>query len=196
MNLSVRSEASNCPKELYGFVYDIPKDSKLTNVELTQIFLDQHIQCQAQISRDESKPFYMARIKFNNSVHLEVATKTLRCFKLQTEHGKDRICRFLPYVETLNRNPEVLDMVCLDNLPDNSHQQTNLCVKGLDECLTEEDLHLMFQKFGEIRSVKVAKKSDSSQSLGYGFVWFAEEYACMAALAAWPEHLGYECELY
>jgi len=87
INMSVRSEASSCPKELYGFVYDIPKDAQLTNSGLTQIFRDQHIQCQCQINRDDSKPFFTARVKFSNSVYLEVATKMLKCFKLTNEHG-------------------------------------------------------------------------------------------------------------
>jgi hypothetical protein len=33
-----------------------------------------------QINRVDSKPFYSARVKFFNSVHMEVATKKLRCF--------------------------------------------------------------------------------------------------------------------
>jgi hypothetical protein len=33
----------------------------------------------------------------------------------------------------------------LNNLPDNSSLQCNLCVTGLDESLTSEDLHLLFQ---------------------------------------------------
>lgn len=44
----------------------------------------------------------------------------------------------------------------LNNLPDNSNLHCNLCVTGLDESLTSEDLHLIFQQFGDIKSCKVA----------------------------------------
>lgn len=168
VNLSVRSEASSCPKELYGFVYDIPKDAQLTNAQLTEIFREQHIQCQTQICRDEKKPFYSARVKFMNSVHLEVATKKLSCFKLDTPHGHGRICRFLPFVSNLSknpsdRNPEHHESAPeLENMPDNTQQLTNLCVKGLDHSLTEADLHIMFRQFGEIVSAKVARDPATS----------------------------------
>ena len=79
----------------------------------------------------------------------------------QTSDGK-RI-RFLPHENNLYRGDTSVDtsvnksmslledkenMSCFDelsNLPDNSSLQCNLCVTGLDESLTSEDLHLLFQ---------------------------------------------------
>lgn len=72
----------------------------------------------------------------------------------------------------------------VENLPDNSHLQCNLCVTGLDECITSEDLHLLFHKFGEIKSCKVAQDSNTGKSKCYGYVWFQTEKACKAALEA------------
>jgi RNA recognition motif-containing protein len=129
-------------------------------------------------------------VKFTNSVHLEVATKKLSCFKLNTEHGLGRICRFLPFVGTLSRNPadrnpqernpEYQEFTPeLENMPDNTQKLTNLCVKGIDSSLTEADLHLMFRRFGEIKSAKIARDPITSQSIGYGYVWFADEFACL-----------------
>jgi RNA recognition motif-containing protein len=137
-----------------------------------------------------------------NTVHLEVASKKFKCFRLDTEHGQGRLCRFLPFVDTLSRNPEVeqsenLNMTDLENMPDNTQRQTNLCIKHLDESLTEEDLHLMFRKFGEIKSAKVARDPTNSKSLGYGYVWFADEFDCAAAIkAAQEQRIGYQCEFY
>ena len=138
-----------------------------------------------------------------------MASKKLRWFKLETEHGRDRICRFLPFVETLQkqadqRNPEATQNASdLENMPDNTLKLTNICVKGLDECLTEEDLNLMFRKFGEIKSEKIARNPVTSKSLGYGYVWFAHEDACLNAIEASREsgtlglvRIPYSCELY
>jgi RNA recognition motif-containing protein len=67
-------------------------------------------------------------------------------------------------------------------LPDNSYAQTNLCVTSLDLALTAEDLHRLFDTFGEIKSCKVATDPLSGQSKGYGFVWFKNEASCKSAL--------------
>lgn len=69
-------------------------------------------------------------------------------------------------------------------MPDNTQKLTNLCVKGIDSSLTEADLHLMFRRFGEIKSAKIARDPLTSQSIGYGYVWFADEFACIQAIKA------------
>ena len=74
------------------------------------------------------------------------------------------------------------DPEALENLPDNSHLECNLCVTGLDESLTSEDLHVMFSKFGEIKSCKVSMDPKTGKGRGYGFVWFTTEKACNLAL--------------
>ena len=43
--LSLRDQEDATPPELYGFVYDIPKDANLTNKDLTEIFKEHHIDC-------------------------------------------------------------------------------------------------------------------------------------------------------
>ena len=102
-NISMRDRVSEAPKELYGFIYDIPKDSQLSNIDLVQIFKDFHIDCQVQIKRDEKRPFYSARVKFQNSVHLRVATEKMRYFKLTKANGQGRLSRFLPFVQSLSK---------------------------------------------------------------------------------------------
>ena len=101
--LSLRDQEDTAPPELYGFVYDIPKDANLTNKLLTEIFKEHHVDCQAQIQRNEKKPFYTAKVKFMNGMHLKVASKKLRYLKLNKADGNDRVVRFLPYVPNLNK---------------------------------------------------------------------------------------------
>ena len=102
-HLSLRDMGDEAPKELYGFIYDIPKNVPLTNAALTQIFKDYHIECLVQIKRDEKKPMYSARVKFSNSVHLRVATEKLRYFQLPGQDGKSHTCRFLPFDHSLSK---------------------------------------------------------------------------------------------
>ena len=45
-HVSLRDKASEAPKELFGFIYDIPKDSGVKNADLVKIFRDLHIECQ------------------------------------------------------------------------------------------------------------------------------------------------------
>ena len=122
-----------------------------------------------QIKRDDKKPYYTARVKFTNSVHLRVATEKMRYFDLPGSEGKQ--CRFLPFDQSLSKhtppevnqaaasgvNPEMaqqtpgyekLGSKQSDNLPDNSLLQCNMCVTGLDEAITSEDLHTIYERYG------------------------------------------------
>jgi poly(U)-binding-splicing factor PUF60 len=49
---------------------------------------------------------------------------------------------------------------------------------------------LIFKKFGEIKSCKVAIDPTSGKSKGYGYVWFNSEKSCTSALKA--ENLPYK----
>ena len=140
-HLSMRDRGCEAPRELFGFIYDIPKSLSLTNADLTKVFKDMHIDCQVQIKRDEKKPFFTARVKFSNSVHLRVATEKMRYFTLPVGDDKTQQCRFLPYDQSLSKhspsephkattaNPELSALVVnyeklgakqSENLPDNS----------------------------------------------------------------------------
>ena len=150
-------------------------------------------------------------IKFQSTVHLNVASEKLRYFKIASGH----MIRFLPFDQNLYKGgsgepfPSKLpgnesamsksmysasrfeedkeNTVPDDNLPDNSNLQCNLCVRGLDHSLTSEDLHFMFEQYGEIKSAKVATDLVTGKSKCYGFVWFTTEKACNAALDAAAE---------
>lgn len=57
-----------------------------------------------------------------------------------------------------------------------------MCITGLDESITAEDLHMIFGKFGEINSAKVAVDPTTLKSKCYGYVWFADEDSCRRAI--------------
>ena len=68
--LRSKAELTGTSKDLIGFIYDIPKDEQIDNKKLTEIFQREGLICKAQIVRDESKPFYSARVKFETIIHL------------------------------------------------------------------------------------------------------------------------------
>ena len=86
-------------------------------------------------------------------------------------------------------------------MPDNSHLQCNLCITGLDESITAQDLHAMYSKFGTIKSAKVAVDPVTLKSKCYGFVWFLEESSCKRAIHEAKSYLTsltspYFCKLF
>ena len=88
-----------------------------------------------------------------------------------------------------------------ENLPDNSHLLCNLCITGLDESITAEDLHLLYGKFGLIKSAKVAIDPATLKSKCYGYVWFVEEDSCKRAMIEANSYLTsvrapYLCKLF
>ena len=44
-HISLRDRGCEAPRELLGFIYDIPKSMSLTNAGLTKVFKDLHIDC-------------------------------------------------------------------------------------------------------------------------------------------------------
>ena len=67
--------------------------------------------------------------------------------------------------------------------PDNSDAKCNLVVKGLQPNKREQSLENYFsEKYGAVKSCKIAKDSNSGNSLGYGFVWFEREIDASAAM--------------
>lgn len=181
--LSIKSDADPAPMQLFGYLYDIPKETKAA--DLKQVFSEQHIDCNVQIKREPKKPFDTAMVKFQSSVHLQIASEKLRYFTTPLGHK----IRFLPFEANLHSNKSELDDKenCEDNLPDNSNLKCNLCVTGLDESLTSEDLHSMFSKFGELKSCKVSRDPATLKSKCYGYVWFYNESDCVSALKAGNE---------
>lgn len=216
-HLSLKSTSDLVSPQLLGYLYDIPKS--VQEQDLKEIFTQNHIPCEIQIKRTgTAKPFDSAMVKFFSSAHIQVASEKLRYFKTKEGH---RI-RFLPYETNLYRgktstfnssqsnisnintsfsqklnNSHLMfeeDPEALMNLPDNSHLECNICVTGLDESLTSEDLHTMFARFGEIKSCKVTLDPKAGLSRGYGFVWFTTERACRLALK--PNEVPYKTMLY
>ena len=206
---NLRSLTDQAPPQLFGFLYDVPKGT--TTAQLQKPFDVLHIDCTLQVKVEPSKPFDSAMVKFQSSAHLQVATEKLRYFNLDPETTHQ--VRFLPFKASLfkgdvdfstvscNQNQSMNcgeawdeDKENCENLPDNSCQQCNQCVMGLDESLTAEDLHQMFSKYGELKSCKVATDPATGKSRCYGFVWFVSEQAATEVLTC--SHMPYKTELY
>lgn len=64
----------------------------------------------------------------------------------------------------------------------------NVFIKDLDYATTEEDLEVYFERYGNIKSVKVAR-NHAKQSRGYGFVEFEQVYMADRALEFTPHYI-------
>ena len=82
--------------------------------------------------------------------------------------------------------------------PDNSFQQVNVFVKGLDPGWTTAELIREFEgRFGEVKSAKVSRNPQTHKSNRYGFVWFAKEESALKAIEECKNgQTYYKVELY
>lgn len=65
---SLSSQADQAPPQLFGYLYDVPKDTTVT--ELKQVFTSMYLDCHVQIKKDSKKPYNSAMVKFQSSAHL------------------------------------------------------------------------------------------------------------------------------
>ena len=61
----------------------------------------------------------------------------------------------------------------IDQLGDAPRKFTNVYVKNFGEDFSDEDMKNLFEKFGEIQSMKVMRTEDG-KSRGFGFVSYAD----------------------
>lgn len=59
----------------------------------------------------------------------------------------------------------------------------NLYISALDRYITEADLREVFEKFGKIKSIRIAKDPETKESLCYGFVEFENKSDAIKALS-------------
>ena len=83
---------SKSSKNIFGFIYDIPKNDSITSSDLTSLFEENDLKGRVQMISDDNKPFFTARVKFENEEHLKKSLELMRYFKV-----KGKTCRFLPY---------------------------------------------------------------------------------------------------
>lgn len=100
---SLKSDSDQAPLQLFGYLYDIPKHT--TAADLKLVFTAQHIDCNVQIKREPKKPFDTAMVKFQSTVHLQIASEKLRYF---TTHQGHKI-RFLPFEANLHSTKSEAD---------------------------------------------------------------------------------------
>ena len=97
--------------------------------------------------------------------------------------------RLLPYDHFLDKklstiNPQMANkLVTSLPKPDNLDAKCNIVVKGLQPNKREQSLETYFtEKYGAVKSCKIAKDPTSGNSLGYGFVWFERDLDASAAM--------------
>lgn len=59
----------------------------------------------------------------------------------------------------------------------------NLYISSLDPYITEDDLKEVFEKFGKLKSIRIAKDPSTKESLCYGFVEYENKSDAIKALA-------------
>lgn len=166
---SAVSQKSQNLEEVMAFIYDIPKmQDRFSNKSLGDFFVSKGYKgCTVQIIKDKkndenSKPFWSGRIRFKNAAYLKKATQELKYFQVEGYQ-----LRMLSYDTNLARCPQE----SMYSKPDNSEENCNLVVKGLNPEMTELELESYFSKFGPVGSCKIAK-DETGKSKTYGFVWF------------------------
>jgi RNA recognition motif-containing protein len=63
----------------------------------------------------------------------------------------------------------------------------NIYVGNLSHEVTEEDLRLAFEPFGQVESATIIKDKYSGQSKGFGFVEMASKTEGQAVCNRWPK---------
>ena len=153
----------------YLYLYDLPKDlatsAKLANVLETKtgVILSR----MPQIRRDINRPFYSAIMTIPEEDKYQLACKEMRYFELAP--GKPS--RALPFDnDLLGSNPQRI----VDH---------NIFVRKIPKEMSPQQLEEHFQRFGDIKSLKISLNSDH-QSRGYGFVCFQDAESAGKALQA------------
>jgi len=153
----------------YLYLYDLPKadatSTRLATVlqERTGIVLSR----MPQIRRDINRPFYSAIMQIPEDDKFATACKEMRYFELTP--GKQS--RALPFDnDLLGSNPQKI----VDH---------NIFVRKIPKEMNPQQLEEYFNRFGEIKSLKISLNSDH-QSRGYGFVCFQDPGSAAQALEA------------
>ena len=120
-----------------------------------------------QIRRDLNRPFYSAIMTIPEEEKFNLACKEMRYFEL----AEGKPSRALPFDnDLLGSNPQKI----IDH---------NIFVRRIPKDLSPQQLEEHFQRYGDIKSLKISLNSDH-QSRGYGFVCFQDSSSAGRALEA------------
>lgn len=141
----------------YLYLYDLPKN-EATSTRLASVLQQKTgivLSRMPQIRRDLNRPFYSAIMTIPEEDKFTLACKEMRYFELTP--GKPS--RALPFDnDLLGSNPQKI----VDH---------NIFVRKIPKELSPQQLEEHFQRYGDIKSLKISLNSDH-QSRGYGFVCF------------------------
>ena len=153
----------------YLYLYDLPK-SEATSTRLASVLQNKTgivLSRMPQIRRDLNRPFYSAIMTIPEEDKFNLACKEMRYFELAP--GKPS--RALPFDnDLLGSNPQKI----VDH---------NIFVRKVPKEMTPQMLEEHFQRYGDIKSLKISLNSDH-ESRGYGFVCFQDPTSARRALEA------------
>jgi polyadenylate-binding protein len=153
----------------YLYLYDLPK-KEATSTRLASVLQQRTgivLQRMPQIRRDLNRPFYSAIMTIPEEEKFNLACKEMRYFEL----AEGKPSRALPFDnDLLGSNPQKI----VDH---------NIFVRRVPKELTPQQLEEHFQRYGDIKSLKISLNSDH-QSRGYGFVCFQDSTSAARALEA------------
>jgi len=179
-------EGSKLPEE--GALRDLFK--KYGNIVFFKTFKDDSKRDFAIVSFDHEESANKAKTELNN-----FKVKDSELFVDNLMKKSERKKKFL-FNKILDKN----------NTLNNVYKDCNLHIRNLPFSIKEEELHEMFSKFGEIRSIKIAKyilvtkiKNEIKEfptSKGFGYVCFTDKNHAKAAKEAFNERFlpGYDKE--
>ena len=160
------------------YLYDLPKD-KVSSVKIAEAFKAQGISIgdrRPQFNRQAQifKPFYSSIVEIPLPEHFNLAKEKMKYFLID-----DCVCRGLPLDPSLKgENREKTN-------------NSNIFFKlGKDEDkngLTYQMLHELFEKYGPIKSAKIALNPDHTPR-GYAFTCFENEADATKAVASEGSH--------
>jgi RNA recognition motif-containing protein len=156
----------------YLYLYELPKD-KVSSVKIAEVFKRKGIDIGTKkplIKRDLLRPFYSAILNIGDISVFDMAKKKMKYFEMEGCQ-----CRALPY-EKDNKHHQKEDVNLFYKHP-----------KGEDKAsLTYEYLEELCNRFGPVKSIKIALNPDSTNK-GFAYISYEDKDSatkCVDALGA------------
>ena len=158
-------------KRNYLYLYDLPKETT-SSIKLAEAFQNKYgvnisDGKKPQLNRDLFKPFYSAVIHIEDDAkYKEACEKVKMGLELDNKDGKQVQARGLKFDPQLrgDNKQKILSLNMFYKHPKDADKNQ----------LTYKYLHEKFEKYGEVRSVKISVNTDYSVR-GYAFICFQNE---------------------
>lgn len=153
------------------FVSDLPKETK--NQDLEHLFSKYHF-LKSSLKNSKMNNIY-AEVILENEEYADKARHELNGYILIPEDAKNdkskgRPIRICKYESKFNNNYK--------NYVD---YNKNLCVKNVDNNMSQKEFYNIFLKYGDILSAKI-EYDEKGKSRGFGFIYYYEESSAKNAM--------------